>query len=469
MDNGETISKTKTELRREKILNGNLWKVIFSLTLPLFIFAIFNYVGDLFEMIIANQIGTSEFASVVVIDQIRQAIAAFGTGIAAAGIVVVGKHYGAGQDEKARQSAANAIILAFVVSLVTLGIMLLSGRHLMALLKTPQEMIDLSIGYFYVQMISTALIAINTVFLGLEKSKGNTVFILVVNLIAMIIRVGLSAIFVLVLQRGMVFMAISTLIAQGFILIVGIFVMLNKKNPFQLKLRQFKFSKECIIPILAVGLPIFGGRFLFNIGKVIVNSLAMSYGAEAVGALGIALKVIGGAALIASMLEETETAVVAQNLGNKNLNRAYKSLGVTLVYSAITATITISIVVLLRGQIIMLLEGKASKEYLDMIKFYMFTEVFSAFFAEIGTVFSGFYNGFSKSKLTFLLNIFRLYVFRIPFILILKAIGVDFKTLGYAMAFSNFGTMVVAIIIFIFFHNSVKKYGYGEMTLAIKK
>ena len=76
----------------------------------------------------------------------------------------------------------------------------------------------------------------------------------------------------------------------------------------------------------------------------------MSYGAEAVGALGIALKVIGGAALIASMLEETETAVVAQNLGNKNLNRAYKSLGVTLVYSAITATITISIVVLLRGQ-----------------------------------------------------------------------------------------------------------------------
>ena len=138
MDNGETISKTKTELRREKILNGNLWKVIFSLTLPLFIFAIFNYVGDLFEMIIANQIGTSEFASVVVIDQIRQAIAAFGTGIAAAGIVVVGKHYGAGQDEKARQSAANAIILAFVVSLVTLGIMLLSGRHLMALLKTPQ-------------------------------------------------------------------------------------------------------------------------------------------------------------------------------------------------------------------------------------------------------------------------------------------------------------------------------------------
>ena len=48
--------KTKTELRREKILNGNLWKVIFSLTLPLFIFAIFNYVGDLFEMIIANKL-----------------------------------------------------------------------------------------------------------------------------------------------------------------------------------------------------------------------------------------------------------------------------------------------------------------------------------------------------------------------------------------------------------------------------
>ena len=33
------------------------------------------------------------------------------------------------------------------------------------------------------------------------------------------------------------------------------------------------------------------GRFLFNIGKVIVNSLAMSYGAQL--GLWIALKVIG--------------------------------------------------------------------------------------------------------------------------------------------------------------------------------
>ena len=84
METTKVIKETRSEKRRRFILNGNLWKVMLGLTVPLAIFTIFNYAGDLFEMYIASFIGTKEFSSVIFIDQIRQTISAFGTGIAAA-------------------------------------------------------------------------------------------------------------------------------------------------------------------------------------------------------------------------------------------------------------------------------------------------------------------------------------------------------------------------------------------------
>ena len=51
-------------------------------------------------------------------------------------------------------------------------------------------------------------------------------------------------------------MALATLIAQGIITITGIVFMLNKRNPLQIKIKEFRFRKDLILPILSIGLPI---------------------------------------------------------------------------------------------------------------------------------------------------------------------------------------------------------------------
>lgn len=471
METTKVIKETRSEKRRRFILNGNLWKVMLGLTVPLAIFTIFNYAGDLFEMYIASFIGTKEFSSVIFIDQIRQTISAFGTGIAAAGIVLVGRHYGAGRHKEARQSAGNAFVLTLIVSITALLVMLVFGKFLLTALNAPSTDAA-TMGYFNIQMLSTSLIAINTVFLGLEKSKGNTTFVLVINAVGMVIRVGLAALFVLVFKKGMFEMALATLIAQGIITITGIVFMLNKRNPLQIKIKEFRFRKDLILPILSIGLPIFAGRFIFNVGKVIVNSLSITYyGATAMAALGIALKVVGGAAQVGSSFEETETAVISQNIGNKNLKRAVKSVWVAITYVSITAFISISIIILLQNRIIQILPQDKSlspaelETYFDMVRVFIKWEKYSAFSSAMIAVFSGAFNGFRKTRFTFLINVFRLYVFRIPLLLIFKATINSYETLGYVMFISNLGTFLVAATLYLFQYCSIKKYGYGELTL----
>ena len=88
--------------------------IIFSLTLPFSYLYIFNYVGDYLKWSLTNW--NKQFASVVVIDQIRQAIATFYLGIAAANYYCCWSTMVL--DKMKNWKAANAI-LAFVVSLVT--------------------------------------------------------------------------------------------------------------------------------------------------------------------------------------------------------------------------------------------------------------------------------------------------------------------------------------------------------------
>ena len=164
----------KSLKRRDFILTGNLWKVIVTLSAPLAMFAIFNYIGDIFDILIATKIGTKEIASLIFIDQIRQSISAFGTGIAAAGIVIVGRHYGANELEEAKKKASTSFVLTFMVAVGLMVVFIILGKPIMMLLNAPKEIIDVSMGYFNIQMITTCFIAINAVFFGLEKAKGNT-------------------------------------------------------------------------------------------------------------------------------------------------------------------------------------------------------------------------------------------------------------------------------------------------------
>jgi len=457
----------KEEKRRNLILNGNLWKVIITLSAPLAVYGLFNYLYGFFDLIMVSHIGGNEVASVVFIDEIKSAIMAFGGGIAAGGTVIVARHYGAGEIEKARRNAGQSFSLALMVSSVVVVVTLLFGHTILRLLNAPQEIIDAGINYFYIQMASTALIAVNSVFIGLEKAKGNTTRILVLNILAMIVKLILSATFVFVMGKGAAYVALATLIAQGLLMIIALYIMFHKNNSFQLKLSELGLRRNFIIPILALSIPVFTGKFLFSMGKVFVNSMAAFYGPLAVAAVGIAMKLGGAPGSISIIFEESETSIISQNLGNRNLRRALKTYVISHIYAILIGGAALILVNHYLDVFLPLFTTNTDPIFRQMIIDIYFWEKFSTLTSASIAVITGVFIGFKFTKISFVINVIRLFVFRLPVLWLLQYFNVGYIALGYVMFISNLLTMIAAAIFLVIFYQRIRNYGYMDMHLDV--
>ena len=253
-------------------------------------------------------------------------------------------------------------------------------------------------------------------------------------------------------------MALGNLIAQGMITIIGIYSMFHKRNPFQMKLKSIRLNKETILPILTLALPIFLGSMLFNVGKIFVNAMAAFYGTTAIAALGVSLKVVSGGAQLASSFEETESLVISQNIGKKQLSRAIKSFYIALSYAVLIGLSVILIVTLFQNQLVSLFSRSDDPVYYEMVSNIIKWEKFSALTSAVIAICAGLFNGFKRNRFTFIMNICRLYLFRIPALLILKALNVGYESLGYAMFISNTSTALIGLSISLLLLNRIKHY-----------
>ena len=456
------LSQRESE-RRSKILGGNLWKVIPLLTLPLAVYALFNYLYGFFDLIVVSFIGKNEVASIVFIDEIKNAIAAFGVGIAAGGTVLVARSYGAGNYDDARRNASASFAIAILVAVIVVLVVLAFGEGILRLLNAPPEIIEVGLGYFNIQIITTAIMAINSVFIGLEKAKGNTSLILWLNIVAMIVKLALTATFVFGLGKGTEYVALATLIAQSSLMVVGLIILFNKNNSLRLSLKLMIPKKTWVLPILSLSIPVFAGKFLFSMGKVLVNSMAAFYGPLAVAAFGITMKISSSVGTLGQVFEDSEIGIIGQNLGNRNLKRARDTYLISQLYSLSISILGIILVSSFFDRIVPLFTDTNDTLYQAMLTDIFRLERFSMITSSTIAVITGMFIGFKRTNVAFFLNIIRLFIFRLPSLLIMINADIGYVALGYTMLISNTMTAIVAVVFLIIFLKRLKLYGYMDL------
>lgn len=456
---------TKDAKRRERILHGNLWKTMIVLTAPLALYNLFNFLYGFIDMLMVKDLGANHLSSVIFIDEIKSAISAFGGALAAAGSVIVARAYGAGKMEEARKNAGTTFIVSLLVSIAVVVITVGFGRFILMGVGATQEIIDTGLSYYNIQMVSTALIAVNGVFIGLEKAKGNTSVVLILNLIVMAIKLGLSALFIYGFQGDLTSLALATLIAQGVLTIVALFIMFKSTNIFRIRLIDFKLEGQYVKQLLILSLPLFIGKFLFNIGKVSINSLALKYGTYAVSALGVAMKIYGPFSAVITMFEETEMSVVSQNLGNKRLDRAISTFKITMILTIGLGLVGLGLSYLTKDLIIDMFASTEQQK--QMINQMYVWEQFSQVTSPTLGVISGLFLGFKKTKISMVLNLIRIFIFRLPVLWVFTQVfptGIDTAWfVGFTMFISNTSTLLVAWFVGFLFLKRVIQMGYEDM------
>ncbi len=431
--------------RREQILNGNIVYAIISICAPIFLYNLFNSFYSVIDAVVVARIDPTSVSAVAMLSQIQHLLSSLGAGVAAGGGIIVARLFGAGDMDDARYHSNQVISLSTIVVAALLAVCLPLANPIMRFSGVPDELIEIGTGYFIVQILTLALMFYNSVFMAMQKAKGNTKIMFWLNIVVMIIKLCLSLLFIWELgKRDIVWVAVATLIGQSVMFIILLLMMLDKNNIFAVKFSEFKLNAAVCKKIFAISFPIFLGKFIFSFGKVSVNGMCKEYGPLVVGALGVSNNVNGLATTPINSFEEGTSTIISQNLGAGNQKRALETFKYSFIMSTLLGIIGyILIRFVLQDQIIGMYNqnevAEGAAEFLALIKSIHKYDSLSILALAVNASVLGVLYGYGQTKMTMVLNISRVFLFRIPILWYFqtfhKEIGAE--AAGISMGISN--------------------------------
>lgn len=469
LDEKKLLNLKKKEVKqlkkRDNILNKNLWRVILTIVLPIMFYNLCNYLYGIYDMMVVQSANIGDAADIVVLDQIKNMISTVGGALATGGGIVVATKYGEKRIDEAKRAANVLFSMALVVAGITL-LFIPIGKPFLQLLNTDQSTIDNAMGYYNVQILILFVTTINSSIIALEKSKGNTFILLLLNLGVIALKISLTTLFAYGQFENVTvtWLAVATLLAQLFLFIFGLVLCFLPSNILRIRFRELGFNKADCLKIIKLAFPVFVGRFLFSFGKVYVNSVATGvYGKDCVGALGISNTMAGLMANIINSFEDGGSTIVSQNYGNRNGNRIRKFYVINFVYILAVSVIGTLGLYFTKEQIAMFFAPN-DIEYQKMIINIFKWECLDIVFVGLSGVASAVLYGLGKTKITMALSMSTLFLYRIPTLLILTyLVKMNYEACGIAVFTSNTINGIIAFSIvttFIIRLPKMSKYSY---------
>ena len=443
---------TESEFR-EKSLSSNVYLLIIQVGTPLAVFALFASLFSLLDTIMASHIGTIDVSTVAYMNQLRMILNSIGTGIGTGSMILINRAYGAGDKAKTNELTNTLVRLLLILSLIFL-LMIPFVPAILRLIKTPEEFISEGSAYFRILITATVVNFVNLIYINVEKSRGRTGVILVANLSMMVIKLIFSALFVYILDKGIAYIALSTLISYSACAIYALPHLFDRNSIFCIRPSLvFHTKKGYSKSLLSLSFPVAVEDSTFSLGKVIVNSIASSYGAEMIGALGISNNVSGLAASFENGFSDASSSIVSQNYGAGKCRRAIKVYIANIIITFIASLFALGVLYAFSDKLIPIFATSRNgfnAGFMETIRRIFIYDSLSCF----GIAFNGagmdFLLGLGKTKVTLVLNFLKIFVFRIPVLFILQMfISAGATALGVMMMISNCGVAIPTTLICI--------------------
>lgn len=447
-----TVSK-KDESFREYALNAPVLRVIFTSCMPLALYQALQSVFKVVDAMMAAHISSDAVSAISALSQITLMITALGSGLAVGGSIKISEAYGRGDYTMVRRRVCSVYAIAVAVSLLLMAVLIPFAEGFLRLLQTPEMLIDTGVGYFRVEVLSLVVSFFNTVFIAIERSRGHAKRILKLNVMILCLKLGLTALFVYVFHGGVVMIAVATLISQLCLLAYALLSMSRDDGAFRFSFRQIRLDRETLLPILNLSYPVSAEKMLFAAGKVVVNAMSGLYGGLTVGALGISNNIGGLTTSWHIGMTDGTAPLISQNRGAGKYRRTLKIYGALLIMNAAIGVIGLTLVSNFLPWLARLFahsEAEFNQEFCDMIVSIHRYEMFGYITLGINSATIALLLGYGYSKLTMLLNVARVFAFRVPVLWYFQQFtDLGPEAVGITMMISNICVGVSAVLVAI--------------------
>ena len=445
------LANKKDEQFRSYALTGRPLGLLITTCLPLALFQALQTIFKILDTLMASHIGASQVSAVAALSQITLMVTALGSGLAVGGCIKISEAYGKGDYEAVRRLVATVYSLAVVISVVVAVVLVPFAEGFLRLLRTPEELIIAGVGYFRIEILTLVIQFFNTVYIAIERSRGHAKKILSLNMVIIVVKLSLSAFFVYGRGGGLNMIAAATLISQTVMLAYVIYNMSHDDGAFRFSFHSIQWKKGMVLPVLNLSYPVTAEKVLFNAGKVMVNSMSGVYGGVTVGALGIS-NTIGGLTTSWHVgLTDGAAPLISQNRGAGQYRRTLHIYGWLLLLEVLVGAVGLLLVsqtLPWLAEIFARSKDSFDPEFCALIVEIHRWEMLGYVTLGINSATIALLLGYGYTKLTLLLNVARVFVFRVPVLWALQRFTeLGAESVGITMMVSNVCTGLAAAVI----------------------
>lgn len=325
------------------LTSGSVVKQLILFSLP-FIFS--NIIQSLYNiadmLIVGRYIGKVGISGVNIGGQVTFLMTTVAISLCAGGTIIVAQYIGAKNRRNAQESIATLFTFLVFLSVCITVIMLIFDDIILDILDTPSEARQYAKDYLNITTLGLFFIYGYNALSGVMRGMGDSKTPLYLVAGACIINVILDLIFVGKMGMAVKGAAIATIISQAFSMFSCIIFLVKRNFMFDFKPSSFKIKFDKLRLILSTGFPIIVQNVFTTVSFLAMTTLSNGLGVTASAALGVVSRYNGFAILPSIAVGSSVSAMVAQNIGAGQLERAKHTM-----FSGIFISYVISIPIFL--------------------------------------------------------------------------------------------------------------------------
>ena len=440
----------------EFITNGNITDVIFKLSIPLMISNLIKTLYGITDGIYVARISSEDYAATSFTWPVLYLFIAVGLGVSVAATSLMSQRLGARKLKDCSIYAVHTLILTTVLGVIFSILGVITAPFIVRWMGATGSFEYKS--YIFLAINSVGLL-FDMIFFGYQSilnSQGRTKSMTIISTISSITNVVIDPFFIFDnvlgipgLNMGLAGAAWATVISKVLLVIFAIRVV-KKESEIEVNFKNFRLDMGIIKHIFSIAIPASLGSSGEAIGFTVLNGFIQSYGTTTLAAFSMGNRLSDifnqGAIGIGMAL----TSITGQNMGAGKKERSkdiFKRANVIITFFSLASAI---IILLFKDQLLSIfIKDRSDIELWRQASEYMYFSAIITFFMGYFSAINGFFQGVGKTKLTMYLSLARLWVLRLPLIMLLKSLtNLGSTGIWISMLVSNALTVIVGFIIY---------------------
>ena len=329
----------------------DLLKLIFPLVVEQFL----AIAVGLCDSLMVASVGEAAGSAVSLVDTVNILLISAFTALATGGAIVAGQYLGRREPESAGKAAEQLLFFMLVLSLAITCLLYLFKN---AILGGLFGQIDADVmvhcnTYYLITEASIPFLALYSAGAALFRVMGNSAVSMKISFIMNGINIAGNALMIYGLHAGVEGVAVPTLVSR-IVAAAAVFPLLRNQNlPVHLpKGKRFTCNRRMIRNIVSLGIPNGIENSLFQLGKILLLSVASAFGTASIAANAVGNNIASFQILAAQAIGVGMVTVVSQCVGAQDFAKARAYTRKLMIWAYIAGAVSNVIILLILPGII---------------------------------------------------------------------------------------------------------------------